>query len=318
MNQIPELYCPFPRATHPAAREFEEGTIAWLRRFGFVSTAEEEQAARQARFGFLTAAVYPTGRFEALQLASDLMVWLFRTDDSHIEEAGADRRLRVVADHVIGSLRILRDPDDLPPTPSREQLALSDISRRLNSLARPEQLERFICGMTEYFMAASCEAIQLAERSSPTLADYMALRESSICMRSVCFVFAEIAGGYELPGAAWCRPDLQAVVRSANRLIAMHHDVLSGYRELDRDAALNLPIALMTEHGLPPAVAFTTAARLADEEMRRFIALVDQLLSTRAGSEVDRYVESLRAWIAGNIDWSLETGRYHVDDYRAA
>ncbi len=113
----------------------------------------------------------------------------------------------------------------------------------------------------------------------------------------------------------WCRPDLQAVVGKAARIISNHHDILSGLRELSREVPMNLPAVLAREQGLSLAEAFVRAGELADTDTRSFIDLADRLLGTNPGPSVEGYINGLKAWIPGNLDWSLTTGRYRVHDY---
>lgn len=286
-----------------------------MKRYGYINTPGEEETVRRAQFGIRAARVHPTGHTEAIQVVSDLTVWLFLTDDIYIEEPGLGGAFSVTADHVIRSVRVLRDPETLPPAPSDSLLALQDISRRMRALATHEQLDRFINGMVEFFLAGCCEAVSFSHKTLPMVADYIPVRDSINCLRSVCFVFIEIVGGYELSGPTWCRPDLQAVVNKATRIISNHHDILSGLRELSREVPMNLPAVLAREQGLSLAEAFARVGELADADTHSFIDLADRLLAAKPGPAVERYVDGLKAWVRGNLDWSLTTGRYRVCDY---
>jgi hypothetical protein len=312
---LPALDCPFPASLHTDAHRIEEGTIAWMKRYGYIWTSGEEDNARRAEFGIRAARVHPTGRTEAIQLVSDLTVWLFLTDDLYVEELGMSNTLSVMSDHVIRSIRVLRDPKDLPPVPSASLLALQNISRRLRALATPEQVDRFVNGMIEFFLAGCCEAVSFSRKSLPVTADYIPVRDAINCLRSVCFVFIEIVGGYELPGPTWSRPDLQAVVNKAVRIISNHHDILSGLRELSQDVPMNLPAVIAREQELPISEAFARVGDLANADMKSFVAMSDRLLAAEQDESVRDYVDGLKAWIRGNLDWSLTTGRYRVSDY---
>jgi hypothetical protein len=309
----PILYCPFPSAVHADVDQIEKGTIAWMKRYGYIKSAREEEKTRSAEFGIRAARVHPTGSTEAIQLASDLTMWLFLTDDVY-EEQGASNALSITADHKIRSIRVLRDPEDLP-VPSSSLLALQDISRRLRTMATHEQVDRFVNGMMEFFLAECYEAVCFSRKTLPTTSDYIPVRDSINCLRSVCFVFIEIVGGFELPGPTWCRPNLQAVVNKATRIVSNHHDILSGLRELANDVPMNMPAVLAREEGLPITEAFARVGDLADADTRRFIAMTERLLADEPDSAVEKYVDGLKAWIRGNLDWSLTTGRYRVCDY---
>jgi hypothetical protein len=311
----PRLYCPFPAAIHTDAETIEEGTIAWMKRYGYIKTPGEEETARNARFGIHAARVHPTGDPTAIQLASDLTVWLFLTDDVYVEQPGKSKAVSITTDHIIRCIRVVRDPEDLPADPSASLLALQDISRRLRVVAAHEQLDRIVNGMLEYFLAGCCEAVAVSRKALPNVADYIRLRDSINCLRSVCFVFIEIVGGYELPGPTWCRPDLQAVVNKATRIVSNHHDILSGLRELSEDVPMNLPAVIAREQGLPMAEAFTRVGAFADADTRTFVKMSDRLLTDVPDPLVRKYVDGLKAWIRGNLDWSMTTGRYRVCDY---
>lgn len=310
-----QLYCPFPAAIHIDADNIEERTIAWMRRYEYIKTADEERAARDARFGIRAAQVHPTGCAKAIQLVSDLTVWLFLTDDVYVEETGMSGNFSVTTDHIIRSIRVLRNPEDLPVAPDTSLFALQDISQRLRGLATHEQVDRFVNGMIEFFLAACCEAACFSRKTLPIAADYIPVRDSINCLRSVCFVFIEIAGGYELPGPTWCRPDLQKVVNKATRIISNHHDILSGLRELSQELPMNLPAVLAREQNIPIGEAFARVCLMANTDIRSFVQMTDSLLSTERDRPVRSYVNGLKAWIRGNLDWSLTTGRYRVCDY---
>jgi hypothetical protein len=310
--QLPRLYCPFPAGIHDQADIIEERTISWMKRYGYIKTADQERKARDSRFGIRAAQVHPTGRTEAIQLASDLTVWLFLTDDVYIEAPGMSQAIPITTEHVIRSIRILRNPEDLPSAPNLSLLALQDISRRLRRLATFEQTDRLINGMLEFFLAGCCEAVALSRKSLPKATDYIPLRDSINCLRSVCFVFIEIVGGYELPGQTWCRPDLQAVVNKATRIISNHHDILSGLRELSDEIPMNLPAVIAREQGLPIAKAFERVGAFADADTRALVRMIERLLTNEPDCLIRIYVDGLKAWIRGNLDWSTTTGRYRV------
>lgn len=311
----PALYCPFPSDVHDDVQLIEEGTITWMKRYGYIKTSSEEETARKAQFGVRAARVHPTGHTEAIQLVSDLTVWLFLTDDVYVEEPGMSHALSITTSHIIQSIRILRDPDDISSGASASLLALQDISRRLRILATHEQIDRVINGMIEFFLAGCCEAVSFSRKTLPTESDYIPVRDAINCLRSVCFVFIEIVGGYELPGPTWCRSELQTVVGKATRIVSNHHDILSGLRELAQEIPMNLPAVIAHEQGLLIADAFARVGDQTNADMRSFVAMTKRLLAEEPDPSVRAYIDGLKAWIRGNLDWSLTTGRYRVCDY---
>jgi hypothetical protein len=313
--RAPRLYCPFAPAIHADAVRIEEATIAWMKRFGYIRTLDEEEAARRAQFGIRAARVHPIGDTAAIELVSDLTVWLFLTDDAYVEQAGASQAISITTDHIIRCIRVLRDAEDMPSDASASLIALQNISRRLRVVATPEQLDRLIGGMIEFFLAACCEAVAIARKQLPSAETYIPVRDAINCLRTVCFVFIEIVGGYQLPAAVWCRPDLQAIVDKAVRIVSNHHDVLSGLRELGDETPMNLPSVLALEHELPIDKAFECVGALADSDTRMLVRMLKRLRAEENDPAVLAYLDGLEAWIRGNLDWSLTTGRYRVQEF---
>ncbi len=309
---VPHLRCPFPPAIHPAAERLEDSAIAWMRRFGFIRDEAEEKAARAARFGRLAALTYPYASFEGAQLACDWMIWLFLQDDEYMERAAEDGRLLDCARHTLRCLRVLHDPG-APPGDDPYIRALHDLCERTGRHAGPEHFQRFLSGLHEYFTGAGAEVVYLSRRAIPSLEEYIALRESSIGLRSVMFVLLETAGGFPLPGPRWSEPELQALAHSASRVNSWINDILSGLRELHWPGAINLITVLAQHHGCTTEEAIGRAVAYHDRELADFQELSARLRQTCDDPRIGRYLDALAAWTRGNQDWSLTCGRYHVE-----
>lgn len=317
--QVPELWCPIPPAVHPGAAALEEHAIGWMRRAGYVTSPEQEQEARGVAFGMLAALVYPYSTFEAA-FGCDLMIWLFLTDDEYMERAAQRGDLGAYARHVLRSMAILRAPGDPPhDVPAGERLhprALRELRLRLAELAGHEQVQRLVDGIAEYFALTGTEVILRSQGEQHSLTEYLTFRESSIVMRCGCFVVIEMGNDCPLSAGVWGRPEIQAVSRSAARVIAWTNDILSGVRELHWPGAINLVTVLADEYGCTLSEAVGLATEMHTKETEQFAALADRLRGENNDPYVDRYITGLGAWIRGNLDWSLFTHRYHVDQPR--
>jgi 5-epi-alpha-selinene synthase len=79
----------------------------------------------------------------------------------------------------------------------------------------------------------------------------------------------------------------------------------------------NLVLVLMNERGISLTEAVAQAVELHDNEVRSFLQCVEQLPSFGAAdADVECYVEMLRCWIRGHLDWAHETGRYRPFEER--
>ncbi|RLU81175.1 hypothetical protein CTZ27_33590 [Streptomyces griseocarneus] len=311
--RVPRLRCPAPPAVHPAVARLEESAIAWMRRFGFIRDSREEEAARRAQFGRLAALTYPHASVEGAQLACDWMIWLFLQDDEYMERAAVAGRPMDYARHTLRCLRVLHDPD-APPGDDPYIRALHELCARTGAQVGPEHYQRFLSGLHEYFTGAGAEVLYLCHREIPSLEEYIALRESSIALRSVMFVLLESGTGCPLPGSRWGTAEIQAVALAASRVNSWINDILSGLRELHWPGAINLITVLARHHGCTPVEAIGKAVEYHDRELDAFLVLSERLRRTSADPHLARYLDGLAAWTRGNRDWSLTCGRYHVDN----
>lgn len=287
-----------------------ERTVAWMRRFGYITTRGEEVAARAAQFGELGALTYPHGDPEGAVLAAQLMVWLFLQDDRFSELAPAQGRIEDLAEHILWSQRVLHGRTRAVPEPYLE--ALIDLRTRVARMAvDAEQVERFADGFNRYLGAVAAEAIYRARGITPSLGQYVRLRESTILMRGMCFVVIELADDCYLPGPIWAGREVRRCEQAAARAIAYTHDILSGMRELYWPGHTNLITVLAHHFHCSLDEALRRAVYMYEDQMRRFERLARPLLES-GDARLARYVRGMGAWIRGNLDWSMNCGRYHV------
>jgi hypothetical protein len=280
--------------------------------FGFIRDSCEEKSARAAQFGRLAALTYPYASVEGAQLACDWMIWLFLQDDEYMERAAVAGRPLDFARHMLRCLGVLHDPD-APPGEDLYIRALQDLYARTKRQAGPEHFERLLAGLHEYFTGAGAEVIYLCNREIPSLEEYVALRESSIALRSVMFVLLETGNDCLLPGTRWTTPEIQSLAYSASRVNSWINDILSGLRELHWPGSINLITVLARHHGCTPGEAIKRAVEYHDRELDEFLGMSERLRRTSGDPRVARYLDALAAWTRGNRDWSLTCGRYHVE-----
>ncbi|MBH1937687.1 hypothetical protein I5Q34_26025 [Streptomyces sp. AV19] len=287
-------------------------TLAWMRRFGYVTTPAEEATAREAGFGELGALTYPHGSLEGAVLAAQLMVWLFLQDDRFSERAPACGRIEDLAEHILWSQRVLHGRAGDRAVPEPYLAALVDLRTRFTGMAADhEQVERFTDGFNRYLGAVAAEAIYRSRGIAPGLEQYLRLRESTILMRGMCFVVVELADDCYLPGPVWARRDVRRCEQAAARAIAYTHDTLSGLRELYWPGHTNLITALARHFHCSVPQALAKAVRMCEGQMALFHRLAGPLAG-EGDARLARYVRGMGAWIRGNLDWSMTCGRYHV------
>ncbi|MFD3997602.1 hypothetical protein [Streptomyces sp. NPDC058548] len=313
---VPALYCPFPAAVHPLHEELDRAAVAWLEKFSL--TTDSRQLARLSRSsaGELAARTSPRGAHPALGVAADLIIWMCAFDDAHCDRPGTDpAELAAVAGRL---QRVLDAPwaagDDDPFA-----AALCDLRLRVGELASPVQLQRWTTATGLYLLSQTWAASRRAREQPPSLAlaDYGAVRLHSGGVIA-CTALLDIVNGHPLPAAQAERPAVRALTEMCGTLVGWDNDLLSRHKELSRgEETAGLVDLVRRRRDCTPAEALTESIALRDQVMRRFVDLSGRLL-TDGDPALRAYVEDLRAWVRGNIDWSLHCDRYLNPDHPAA
>jgi 5-epi-alpha-selinene synthase len=310
--RVPELHCPFAPAVHPAAAAVHARSLAWAREVGLA--AGESAAARldAARIAWLVARAHPGGARRPLQIAADWTV-LFCLLDDHLERlpspsAVADLLARLASALCHGAAAP-QAPGGVEPGAEPLLRACADLHARLQLAATPAARARVEERVRLLFQAFVREAHGRAARRSPSLQDYLPMREVTVGIH-VELALGEIVDGITLSEQARDQVARLGLDRRAANLVAWANDVYTVEKELRDGDPHNLVLVLAAEEP-DLARALARAAAMHDDEAAAFAALVaDPALA--AEPELTRYVAMLCAWVRGHLDWGHETGRYRA------
>ena len=128
------------------------------------------------------------------------------------------------------------------------------------------------------------------------------------------FDLIEPMHGVELPPALLDDPDYAAARRAAGTVIGIFNDLVSWPKEAAIGDHHNIVFALQREHRLTLAEAVAAAVAEHDAHVIEFQVARDRL-ETRHWTDRPAIIgiADLVHWIRGNLDWSLESGRYSSD-----
>ena len=108
---IPELTLPFPNFTHPAVREIDDATVAWLHDFGLLADPKQEQYVRKIGLGRWFPSLLPDGPTERVLLGAQLTAWYTVLDDQVAEKHGMQGDTSQLMRHLVHSEDVARLPD---------------------------------------------------------------------------------------------------------------------------------------------------------------------------------------------------------------
>jgi hypothetical protein len=294
---------------HPQLREHDQRVLELATELGLVTG--EAAWRRFAGFAILGAYAYPYASFERLMAASLVLQWFFVVDDE-IEclppgcpDLPAARRAAERHCEVLSSGR-------LPARPMAIDRLSVHLRQTLAALCPEGWMPRFLRNVESYLFRGALASVEYyALGRVPSLDDYLKLRFFDGAMLAVQDTI-ELAADLHLPAAVLEEPQVWAVRESSGLHAGLLNDVFSSSKELDTDP-FNLIRVYRVHEGLSESVALLKAVERVNQEAARFRALEQSLPSfgPETDRELARYVDGIKIWLRGHIDYSLKSGRYH-------
>ncbi|MCS0638075.1 hypothetical protein NX801_20935 [Streptomyces sp. LP05-1] len=290
-----------PVRPHPRIDRVQRAAERWAAGFGL---SERPGDFARTRSGWCAAYTYPYADPVLLEIAAELIGWLFLYDDRYGE--GLDARVMMdTSDRFLGVVRTGTVPAPAGPF----ELALADLRHRIRDLTDDAFLERFAHSMSKYHNGWLFELpFRLAGRP-PDRTAYRRLRPWSIGQHTV-FDLIEISAG---PPPAAARERLEPLRDLTGFVCAQVNDLHSYAKETRGGDPINIVTVLAAERGR----GLADAARAAVREYHHHLGLLEQgcaalCAEPDATREEVLLTRGLRAWAHGNTAWSGTCARYHA------
>ncbi|PON12158.1 hypothetical protein C2W62_41070 [Candidatus Entotheonella serta] len=311
------LYCPIPSAINPLVDTIHQQTLQWACDFKLVVTdGKTYPRLSAAKFAWLVARGYPEVNLHNLQIVSDWITCVFIHDD------------------LCDGSRVGKTPQGLRPMHHQFLLALDgehghalddplsyalrDIYQRLREKTSDGWRRRFRDHMAAYFQANRWEAQNRLLDRIPSLDTYLHWRQYTSCVEP-CFDLILMSDQLSSEAAYLSHESVRSLARMANNYIAWVNDIFSLDRERQEGNMNNLVVVLQNEYQLSLQAALELAIEMCNSEMEAFLNLASHLPSwgEQEDDQLNRYIRGFRSWMRGNLDWYMDTGRYHVEDERS-
>jgi hypothetical protein len=178
-------------------------------------------------------------------------------------------------------------------------------------MATPVQRSRFRQEVTTYLYSLVWEAARRQQRMPAELPEYVRMRRHCSAVPT-CLALIDIINGFELSQELWCSSSVRAATRAATDITCWTNDLISLRKEEERSSELlSLPAVLARRQGLSATDALRRCTEMIDTRIRDYLEAQRPLLAS-GDPTLLRLCADLRHWIAGNLAWSRETGRYRV------
>ncbi|CAA9892632.1 (-)-gamma-cadinene synthase ((2Z,6E)-farnesyl diphosphate cyclizing) [Candidatus Methylobacter favarea] len=306
---IPAIYCPFPSAISPHADALQNHTLDWVKHFNLVKDEPAFAHLRASRFGWLAARAYPNASLDRLEIVADWNTWLFMLDDQ-CDEWGIGKH-----PEQLGALHF-KCLETLSGSPPQEQdmalvQAMYDIRSRLQPFMPLSWLTRFVQSVAEYFESTLWEARNRDQGIWPESKTYIQMRPYTGGLYTDIDLI-ELTEAVALPLSVRKHISIQHLTNLTNNVVCWSNDVISLQKEFNHRDMHNLVLILHHRQQISLQAAINRVVKLIERQVRRFIILESSLPSFGAENDeaVKKLIAVLRAWMRGNLDWSLESGRY--------
>ncbi len=309
------VLCPFTPRLSPHVDAVQRWSLHWATRHGLLDRPGARAAFARARFANLMARTYPDAGPADLQLATAWLISVFALDD-RLERAGGPAATRHLVDQVVELLGDDGDEArDASEPPKGHLRALAEVWRRTRPRVSPAWQARFTAHVGDYLEATVWEAGNRAANRPPPLAEYRTMRFRTAAI-DMFFDLIEPMHGVELPAEVFADHDFAAMRRSAGMITAIFNDLVSWPKEEAAGDHHNIVLALRHERRLPVEVAVRAAVDEHDALVEDFVAARERFAAGPLAGDpaVDAVAGDFVHWVRGNVDWSMESGRYTPAD----
>ncbi|MGZ2358484.1 hypothetical protein LRE75_17570 [Streptomyces sp. 372A] len=295
---------PFPTSPHAATAERE--LQRWAAELKLPVPAPELRTLCGITSQGIARAL-PTADPESLLLAAELFLWLVAFDDTHGEVTAAANPA-ALASHIDELTCVLAGNTPTAPT-GPFTTALRDLLDRMRDRATPSQYLGLTGHLRGNLVGLLWEGQNLTEPSNVSLHTYYMMRPLTVFARTLAAT-TPIALAYELPDQQGSTDLVDRLESAVARLAGWVNDLASYPREASRSPVppLSLPTLLMHERRLQLPEAFTTAARMCEEQAVLTRALIDEL-SADGPSPLTHHAQALEHIVHAFI-WHIDHHRY--------
>lgn len=305
----PALYLPFPTVVHPLAQHAAARSVAWMDRFCLYGNPEQRDRLVRSGCGLLGAYLTPAAPVERLQVIADFAMWNIAFDDEYCDEGELGR----APERFVRVLSLIHRALEIPEAPfygeDRYAAAMRDIRMRLEPLADPARLARWVEAMRGWFLAEAWKSGNVARAAVPSLSEYATLTLYS-GSAEVWTVLCPIIEGYVVPDGVRAQRPVRALTEMACVLVAWDTGFVSYDKEhRGQSDGHNLIDVVAHEFGGGVQPAVSRALALRDRIMGLFLRLREDLLA-QGEPLLDRYIATLERLMRGGVDWSLASARY--------
>ncbi|MEV5612663.1 germacradienol/geosmin synthase Cyc2 [Streptomyces sp. NPDC052225] len=323
-SRLPDFYMPFELKLNPALDGARARLVPWAHRMGILAEGVWDEAKLAAAdLALCSAGLDPDGSPEALDLSAQWLAWGTYGDDYYPLVFG-HRRDIAAAKACTARLTACMPVDGEPaPVPvNAMERGLLDLWARTTAAMTPEQrrtLKASVDVMTESWV---WEVANQLQNRIPDPVDYLEMRRATFGA-DLTMGLCRMGHGPAVPPQVYRSGPVRSLENAAVDYAMLVNDVFSYQKEIEYEGEIhNAILVVQNFFGIDYPRALGIVHDLMTQRMQQFEHVVahefpvlyeDFKLSAEARGILDGYVDELRNWMAGILNWHREVDRYRPE-----
>ncbi|MEV5319516.1 germacradienol/geosmin synthase Cyc2 [Streptomyces sp. NPDC052687] len=323
-SRIPDIRMPFPLRLNPGLDGARARLLPWAHRMGILSEGVwDEDKLHAYDLPLCSAGLDPDGSDEALDLSAQWLAWGTYGDDYYPLVFGHRRDLaaaRLTTERLAACMPLAGETPVVPV--NGMERALSDLWRRTTA-GMDEDARRVLKDsvnvMTESWLWELANQIQ---NRIPDPVDYLEMRRATFGS-DMTMNLCRMGHGPSVPPEVYRSGPVRSMENAAVDFACLLNDVFSYQKEIEYEGEIhNAILVVQNFFGIDYPTALGIVADLMNQRMEQFEHVVatelpvvheDFDLSDEARAGLESYVNALRNWMAGILNWHRAVDRYKAD-----
>ncbi|MCY1057543.1 germacradienol/geosmin synthase [Nannocystis sp. SCPEA4] len=325
---LPEFTMPFTARVNPNLEQAQRHCVDYARATGMLAPVPgvpggciwDEDRLVGYDFAACAARLHPDATAPELNVSSAWLTWGTYGDDYFPVVFGATRNFaaaKLQNDRL--SLFMPIDGQPTPPPANPLEAGLLDVWSRTVAALDVDARKVFRKSVEDMTASWLWELMNQTQHRVPDPVDYVEMRRRTFGS-DMTMNLARVTKGGKIPREVLLSRPLRGLEDSAQDYACFMNDIFSYQKEIEFEGELhNIVLVLQTFLDIPREQAVEVANDLMTSRMQQFQHILahdipplvaDAGLDDEARKALDAYIEGLKDWMAGILDWHMITRRY--------
>ncbi|MEH0417584.1 germacradienol/geosmin synthase Cyc2 [Streptomyces sp. B21-083] len=321
---LPDFHMPFGLTLSPHLDGARSHLVEWSHGMGILQEGVwDEDKLAAADLPLCAAGIHPDATADALDLSSAWLAWGTYGDDYYPLVFGHRRDLaaaRLCTERLSACMPV--EGEVFPVPVNGMERGLIDLWRRTTVGMTPDQRRTFRAAVDKMTESWVWELLNQTQNRIPDPVDYLEMRRATFgsdLTASLC----RIGHGRAVPPEVYRSGPVRSLENAAFDYGMLINDVFSYQKEIEYEGEIHNGILVVQNFfGCDYPTALGIIHDLMTQRMQQFehvaahefpVMYEDFKLTEEARATMDGYVDELRNWLAGILNWHREVPRYQAD-----